>query len=148
MSLLETEEEFALPTRELRQLANHWQEVNFCGCPHLAEMLWGFWAHLPCLLLSSLNCARSVTIEKGVFCLILNSRGRARKSVCSGSACSILYLQIPCPGKNRVWQRKLSGLYCTPQQIPHFIIRLGWLPDLEEEEIKVWTSFRLYAFLF
>lgn len=107
-------------------------------------------------ILGSLSLTTSVFTELcqvcdhwgGLVFSCINYRGRTRKSVYSGSACSTLYLQIPCRGKNGVWQCKLSGLYHTPHQISHFIIRLGRLPNLEEEEIEVWTSFSLYAFLF
>lgn len=107
-------------------------------------------------ILDSLSSTTSVFTELcqdcdhwgGLVFSCINYRGRTRKSVYSGSACSTLYLQIPCRGKDRVWQCKLSGLYRTPHQISHFIIRRGRLPDLEKEEIEVWASFSLYAFVF
>lgn len=60
-TLVEAAGEAGLPTSELRELANHWQEVNRCGCPRLVEMPWSFWVRFPSLSMSSLNCARSVT---------------------------------------------------------------------------------------
>lgn len=63
-TLVNTAEEVGLPTSELRKLANHCQEVNRCGFPHLVEMLWSFWVHFPSLFMSLLNCARSVSTEE------------------------------------------------------------------------------------
>jgi len=63
-TLVKTAGESGLPTSKLRKLANRWQEVNHCGCPHWVEMLWSFWLHFPSLFMPLLNHARPVTIDE------------------------------------------------------------------------------------